>query len=211
MSSILDAWDTGRPIYDRLPNRNGLYENEVTDWLTAFWDLKAIALKQKIDDIAIKQINPLTCDVEWLDYLSILYGWNSKHWQKSWTGESKRLLLARSYDFIWERKGNKVVLEYVLNSLKLKNRVLEIGDFIIGTNLVGDPIGSNPWQIKIILPIEYERGDQLVLVKYIVERFVPCWIFVKYEYSDLPFVVSELLEIDETTVLGNELNRAIEI
>lgn len=211
MSSILDAWNTNRPIFYRLPNRNeGGYDNDVSDWLTAYWDKEVAGTKQKVDDIGAKQINPMLSDSSWLDYLSILFGWSSKHWQKSWSEKSKRLLLVRSYE-IWTRKGNKDILVYVLNSLGLKNRVLEIGDFLIGINEVGDPIGTNPWQVQIILPLKYQMGAELTLVKYVVERFVPCWIKVFYQYDDTPFLVAELLEINENAVLANSINQAIEI
>jgi len=211
MSSILSAWQTGRPIYSRLPNRNGIYENDTSDWVTAFWDAKITELRTKIDDIKTRQINPLICDPEWLDYLSVIYGWNSKHWQKSWAVESKRLLLSRSLDFIWERKGNREVLVYVLESLNLKAKVIDVGDFIIGVNPVGDELGVNTWKVKIIMPTVYEFINELEAVKYIVLRFAPCWIEIFYIFDDSFFTVAELLEITDSVVLGDNPGNAIEI
>ena len=211
MSAIKEAWDSGRPIYTRLPRRNEGYENNPTDWLTDYWDKLLVETKVKVDDIPIRQINPLTCDDSWLDFLAVLYGWDEKHWQKSWAIESKRLLLSRSYDFIWENKGNRDVLSYVLNSLFIKNRILEIGDFIIGSSTVGQPIGTSPWEFTVVLPVLYRNSNVFPLVEYIVARFSPCWCEVTYEYNDEPFRETELLEVREQVVLGMNPTTAIAI
>jgi Phage tail protein (Tail_P2_I) len=211
MSSIKEAWDTERPIYKRLPNRNGGYENEVTDWLTGYWDEISVNARSLSESLLNKQYNPLICDPEWLDYLAVLYGWDKKHWQKNWKIESKRLLLSRSLDYIWENKGNKDVLVYVLNSLFIKNRVLEVGSFIIGTSTVGQPIGSSPWEFSVILPTAYINSDVLPLVKFIVERFSPCWCEVTYFYDDSPFQNVELLEVRDQVALGTNSTTGIQI
>jgi hypothetical protein len=211
MSSVKESWDTGRPIYDRLPNRNGGYENDPTDWLTSFWDSLFVETKTRVDDIPDRQIDPLRCDEDWLDFLAVLFGWDSEHWQKDWSVSSKRKLLSRSLDFIWERKGSRDVLVYVLDSLEIKNRVMVRGDFIIGTNAVGDLLGANPYEFDVILPTAYKNSSQFPLVRYIVRRFAPCWLEAHYRFDDTPFRVSELIEVSAQLALEDGSGSAIEI
>lgn len=212
MSLTLEIWNQRKPLSERLPKLNGGYDNDISDWLTGFWDEFLCDTKDKVFEIPERQLNPLTCDENWLDFLALLLGWDNTHWLKKWSIESKRLLLARSLDFIWERKGNIEVINYVIRSLKLKVIILEVGSFVIGTNLVGDPIGSNPWIVKVLMPTSYQFDSILKEVEFILDRFLPCWLKRIYVWTDQPFSDSELLIVgSDNEVLSENTNKGLDI
>lgn len=212
MSLTLEVWNQRRPIFERLPKLNGGYDNDISDWLTGFWDELLCDTKDKVSEIPTKQLNPLTCDENWLDFLAQLLGWDRKHWLKKWSVESKRLLLSRSLNFIWERKGNLSVINYVLKSLKLKALVLEVGSFIIGSDTIGEPIGSNPWIVRILMPTSYQFDSVLKDVEFILDRFLPCWLQRIYVWTDRPFSDIELLIVGgENQILNENTDKGLDI
>lgn len=212
MSLTLELWNQKRPLFDRLPKINGGYDNDVSDWLTGFWDQLFCDTRETIDQIAIRQLNPATCDPEWLDYLAPLLGWDSTYWIKKWSDSSKRLLLVRSLDFIWERKGNPAVIAYVFQSLKLKVIILEVGSFIIGTTTISNPIGTNPWVVQVLMPTSYQFDSILKEVEFILDRFLPCWLRRIYVWTDEPFRSVELLVVgNESEILEENTGKALDI
>ena len=62
------------PVFGLLPGVNGGYsENEVARWLCGPWDQLKLGSRDVIDDLP-RQLDPLECDAEWLDYLAGLCG-----------------------------------------------------------------------------------------------------------------------------------------
>lgn len=178
------AWDTGRPILSRMPN---IYiENEVTDYLTAYWDDLLIENKAKLDDLP-RQLDPTLCDVNWLDYLAPLCGFTGEYWDASWPVSGKRQLLANSYTFIWPNKGSRLVLSFVLNALGVNHRITTGQNWIIGKSQLGvDTLGSSPWEYQIKLPTYYKlNGQEFKLATKINKLYGPLWCKsqILYDYD----------------------------
>lgn len=157
MSSTAEAWETGRPIYSRLPGINGGYtDNAPADWLTDFWDGLLVALKGKIDDLP-RQLNPDTCDPDWLDFLAPLCGFTGEYWDKAWSEDRKRSLLRNSYTLIWSNKGSEAVLSFLLDTFDINHEIWLGDSFLLGVTELPGTLGSPEWQYYILLPLQYLR------------------------------------------------------
>jgi hypothetical protein len=138
------------PVSGLLPGVNGGYsENDVTRWLTSPWDSLYLKVRDDIDNFS-QQLNPETCDEEYLDFLAGLCGFTGVYWDRNWDVGAKRKLLTRSQDLIWRYKGSSIVLSYVLNAFNIKHLLQQGESFIIGIDEVGDEIGVVAWDYKII-------------------------------------------------------------
>jgi hypothetical protein len=210
--SIYEAWASGRPIFSRLPEVYQFQDPPIADWLTKFWDQLLINTKAKIDDIPVRQLNPATCDVEWLDFLAPLCGWDSKYWDKTWTVDAKRTLLINSYsgESIWENKGSAEVLSFVLATLGVRNIVQVQGDFILGTSVLGDELGSLPWEYTVRVPADYQGTSKDNLLQRIIKLFGPAWCIVNIIYDPDRFTFVNLLGINEDEILETETGTAIQ-
>lgn len=174
MSTTYEAWSTGRPILSRLPE---VYQdNEVSDYLTIYWDELLTSLKFKIDDLP-RQLSPLTCDDKWLDFLAPLCGFTGNYWDTNWKPSSKRILLSNAYLFIWKNKGTRVVLSFVLNALEIEHLIWEGSNFILGVSqLDKTSLGNAAWEYKILLPGKYKlNGYEFKLAEKINKLFGPLW------------------------------------
>lgn len=160
MTHTATAWATGRPIYSRLPGINGAYtDNPVADWLTDHWDAVLLAAKAKVDDLP-RQLTPAACDVDWLDFLAPLCGFSGEYWDKSWSTTIKRSLLSNSYTLIWQNKGSRQVLTFLLTTLGVTHEIWLGSSFLVGvTELAagGALIGDPEWKYYILLPLAYLR------------------------------------------------------
>jgi phage tail P2-like protein len=102
------AWQDSQPLTGNLPE---VYRsNPVSVWLSSYWDKFLMGLKTRIDEIATKQLNPNTCDAEWLDYLASLSGFTSDYWDTTWGESIKRSLIQNGLSFLrWTRRvGQKL-------------------------------------------------------------------------------------------------------
>lgn len=191
--STFDAWRDGRPVFNRLPGVNGGYsDNEVADWLTRYWDELLTTLSLGVDDVP-RQIDPLTCDVFWLDFLAIPTGWVGLYWDTTWPESAKRLLLAASLDFIWPRKGTREVLSFVLNALAIEHVIQEGESFLIGRNEVGDALGEVAWDYTIVLPTRYQNTPVEREARRIDSLFGPLWCSKRLVFSDDLFRTLEVV------------------
>jgi phage tail P2-like protein len=196
MSSTYEAWSSGRPIFSRLPE---VYQdNQLSDWLTVYWDEMLASLKSKIDDLP-RQLSPLTCDENWLDYLAPLCGFTGEYWDRNWKASSKRLLLNNSYSFIWRNKGTRNVLSFVLNALEIDHIIWEGSKWVLGVSQVSiDILGTSAWEYKILLPNYYQyKGYEWKLAEKINRLYGPLWCGseVRYREGFVPIYVdpSELI------------------
>jgi len=194
-----DAWQNGRPVFNRLPDT--YKDNTVSDWVSTGADKELTLARLNLDDLN-RQMNPLTCDARWLDYLSYLCGWTSDYWDRGWPENSKRLLLAGSYSVIWPKKGSKESLGYVLSSLTIPHVIRESGSFIIGESLVGDPLGAIAWEYDIILPSVLFNSKEFRTTVKINRLFGPLWCKSEIVFDDNVFSPEELLEIAASTLLS---------
>lgn len=198
-----------RPIYSRLPDCYKEDDPSVSDWLTEYWDQFLLNTKTKVDDIP-RQLNPLTCDPEWLDYLSVLCGWYGEYWDAKWPVESKRTLLANSFTLIWPNKGSFKVLSFVLFTLGIKH-FIEIGQsFLVGYSEVGDRIGSIAWDYDILLPSEYYKTDVEKLANKINQLFGPCWCRSSVLFDDSRFNTYRLYALENGSVLSPQIPQAFQ-
>lgn len=168
------AWDTLRPIFSRLPE---VYrENSLADNLVIYWEELLISNKDKIDDLP-RQLDPTTCDANWLDFLAPLCGFTGQYWDISWPVASKRLLLSNSYTFIWTSKGSREVLSFVLNALNIQHKIVTGDNWILGTSRLGiDTLGNAAWEYQILLPTFYKlEGPEFKLTARINRLFGPLW------------------------------------
>lgn len=178
-------------------------QDEISDAVTYFWDQELVYLLEKIKDVE-RQIDPVRCDPEWLDFLAPLFGFTEEFWDRSWSVNSKRALLKNAYSGvdIWARKGTADVLSFVLSSLEIKNEVIQNGSFIIGTDTVGEPIGRIAWDYTIYLPAIYQNTPIEKLTKRINELFGACYCQSRIIYDPSRFEEIDLL-VDES---GNVLS-----
>ncbi|MGJ3244929.1 MAG: hypothetical protein ACFE0I_02510 [Elainellaceae cyanobacterium] len=206
--SIYEAWASGQPIYERLPD--AYKENEIAKWLSDFWDELLIATKGQIDEIpdylAIADSTP----EDWLDFLAPLCGFTGGYWDRSWPIQSKVTLLRNAYTFIWVNKGSKAVLSFVLTALGIQNFVQVAGDFIIGTDQVGDPLGINPWEYVIILPESYRNTDKHRLAQKIDRLYGPAWCKSNILFDDERFRIIGLIGTDEDKAIATNNDEVFE-
>jgi hypothetical protein len=212
--SIAEAWASSRPVFVRLPGTNGGYtENPIADWLTQYWDELLVGTLGKLRDIPARQLNPLTADEDWLDFLAPLTGWDSKYWDKNYPIAGKRQLLANSFvgASIWKNKGSADVLSFVLAQAGIQNRVMVRGDFLVGISEVGDPIGTLEWEYAILLPTAYESTDKERAARRINKLFGPAWCEAFWVYDDAPFIITELLADDEGRAIADENDSILDV
>ncbi|MBD2452240.1 hypothetical protein H6G76_35105 [Nostoc sp. FACHB-152] len=210
MTTTYQAWQTGRPIFSRLPE---VYqENPVADWLTEYWDELLTQNKAKIDDLP-RNLDPTTCDENWLDFLAPLCGFTGEYWDKSWKTSSKRLLLANSYTLIWKNKGSREVLSFVLNALGIEHEIWTGSSFILGVSQVSiDKLGSGAWQYKVLLPSRYaQEGYEFKLARKINRLFGPLWCKseVRYRRDIIPEFFYNVAAVDTQTFLTSDTGELI--
>lgn len=180
----ITSWATGRPIYSRLPDC--YKENPVADWLTAYFDDLLIETKAKVDDLP-RQLNPLECDVKWLDFLAPLCGFTGEYWEQSYPVSAKRLLLDNAYKIIWVNKGSRTALSTVLTCFGIQHLITNRGDFILGSSKTGDPLGTTAWEYQIFLPTIYRGTSTVQLVEKLDKLYSPLWCDREIIFNNLYF------------------------
>lgn len=171
-----EAWRSGRPIYSRLPGVNGQYQDElggtIADWLTAHSDLTLSQTQSKILDLP-RQLNPSTCDESFLDFLAILNGFTGEYWDKNWPTAAKRSILIKA-NWIWENKGSKIVLEYLLGVFAIDTGIWEATAFYAGATKLPATIGEPDFRYMVTLPLKYLRNSpEFKLAQKINKLFGP--------------------------------------
>lgn len=173
-----------RPVKGLLPGINGQYtQNEVVDWLTAPIDADLQRLLEFFNNYG-DQLNPLTAANEYLDYAAAFCGFTGEYWDRDWPIEAKRQLLSRAFSVIWPFKGTATALSFVLDSFRILHIIQQGESFIIGRNVVGDPLGSIAWDYKIILPDYYFQTPTARLAERLDFLFGPCWCTKEIIYDN---------------------------
>lgn len=196
-----DVWSNGTPIYDRLPGINGGYKNDVSQWLTIYFDENIINLNALMDNFN-EQLDPETCDAKYLDYLAGLFGWSGEYWSTTYPEQTKRALLANSFSLIWPQKGSKNVLAFVITAFGIPNVIQEGDSFIIGVDEVGDELGEIAWTYRIILPSQYFKSPEEALVRKLNALFGPIWCASDIIFDDNYFGTFDI--IGNTTPVPDE-------
>lgn len=205
------AWKDGRPTLSRLPGINDGYSgNEVADWLTDYPDQLLHGLRV-MSEVATDQVNPLTCEPQWLDLLSNLCGWYG-YWDLAWPEASKRQLLAASYTEIWPKYGTATALSFVLQTLGVTHVIQQGQSFLIGVNEVGDPLGAIAWQYDIVLPTAFFNTKESALAERINSLFGPVWCTSRILFDDEFFQPTGFFELEENTLLQiNDTQTVLEL
>ena len=154
------AWNSGRPIYSRLPGANEGYNgNIVADWLTINWDADLLALKAAIDEIPARQLDPMTCDLDWLSFLAALAGFTGEYWDEAWPESARRALVRDSFLLIWPNKGSRFVLEYLLSLFEIAANIWIGSALIADQSTLPATLGQPEWRYVIQLPLDYLRNS----------------------------------------------------
>lgn len=188
MTNSYQAWRIEKtPIYSRMPElQTGISYKDfpATKILLNYWDSIFVECLDKLEDL-VRQFNPELCDEEYLDFLAPLCGWTEPYWSGDYPPESKRLLLKNSYTKIWNRKGTKDCISFVLTSLGIRHRIIIPGNFIIGVSQVSiDPLGSTPYTFYVYLSNTYELdGYEFKLTDKMCQLFAPVWCEYLIDYD----------------------------
>lgn len=199
MDSTYERWKAGRPVHESLPEV--YHENPIADWLTDYPDQVLQGLKVMATEVAPLQVNPDTCEPEWLDLLSSLCGWYG-YWDVSWPEASKRRLIKESYTTVWPNYGTAETLSFVLTALGVTHLIQQGESFIIGRNVVGDPLGAIAWTYDIILPTALFDTKEYNLTVRINELFGPCFCKSRILFNDEYFKPTGFFELEENTLLS---------
>lgn len=168
---LQDSWAVQRPIYKRLPGESQAYYKDpdpdfydpvtdppIADWLTQWPDAELIKAKGLMDDFYFDYLNPVTCREDALDWLAQFAGFTGEYWDTSWPTEAKRALIANAYTFIWENKGSRAVMEWMIALFDLNASVYTVGVFLAGISKAGDTLGGRPLEFYLLIPgITYLR------------------------------------------------------
>lgn len=161
-------WEDGRPIYHSLPGENEGYLKDpefndpvsdppIADWLTVYWDELLIELQAELEAFPANYLEPATCRSDALDWLAQHSGFTGDYWDASWDDSIKRQLIADAYPFIWENKGTRVLLEYMIRLFNLQANVFILGDFLAGITPLPATLGGDPYTFYITVGLIYLR------------------------------------------------------
>jgi phage tail P2-like protein len=164
---VASAWTTGRPIYHRLPIAEGKYQvapddpelDPVADWLTVGVDENLMAVKGAIASFYADYLDPQTAKSQNLDWLAQLVGFTGEYWETNWAEAIKRQLIADSLTFIWENKGTRAILEYLLLTFAIVGRIYMLGEFLAARNRAGEALGGELLEYFILVPLRYLRAS----------------------------------------------------
>ena len=125
--NLINGWDTGRPVYNRLPIDSQQYQREpinendiiVSDVLTDWVDTFLMLQKTNTDNLFVDYLDGTTAKSETLDWLGQLCGFTDEFWSKTWDDNIKRQLIINSYRFIWPNRGNAEVLNFLIKLFNL--------------------------------------------------------------------------------------------
>lgn len=152
-----EAWENGRPIFQRLPIEN-YQTNEVVDWLTQQPDAELMSVKEAMETF-YQKLDSVECPVEWLAYLAYLVGLSGEYWDDDWSESVKRSMIANAFSW-WERLGTLATFQAVLTVHGI-------------TNTVWQPGLSNA-RVYTGLPLSYIRdGEEWRETERTVRNFLP--------------------------------------
>lgn len=172
MSNAAKAWERGEPIAYRLPGENcgyrkdeewDLYVEEIDPpiarWLEVPWDQLLMDSKAKIDGFPENYLYPATAIASALDWLAQFCGYTGDYWSNDWPIPVKRELLLRSYDFVWQNKGTRALLEWLISLFGLECRVYLLGEFLAGQT-VPAIVGGDPFRYYLLVELAYLRTSK---------------------------------------------------
>lgn len=181
----MPGWNTGRPIYHRLPEESEAYQgNAIVDAITTPYDAILMEWKGLLENFEQDFLNPDTCRADALDWLAQLCGFTGEYWDSGWSEAQKRELIRRSHTFIWANKGCQVLLEYLLQVFSINARIFMLGQFLADISKAGDAIGGDLLRYYILMPLDYLRtSKEWELTERLNRLYMPCFADSKVVYS----------------------------
>lgn len=185
------AW-ASRPIYHRLPIAEGKYQvheddaelEPVADWLTAPLDANLMDVKALLESFYADYLDPMTAKPDNLDWLAQVVGFTGEYWETSWSVAIKRELIRDSLAFIWQNKGTRALLEYLLGVFGINGKIYQLGQFLAGRNRAGSALGGENLEYFLLLPLTYLRTSQeWRLANKINRLYSPVFVDSKVVYS----------------------------
>lgn len=188
MSNSAKSWQQGQPITLRLPGENSGYRKDeewegydpeldppIAHWLQDPWDKLLMDTKAKIDGFPTNYLYPETAYAEALDWLAQFCGYTGDYWSSNWPIAAKRELLRRSYDFVWQNKGTRALLEWLLALFELECRVYLLGAFLAG-DTVPAIVGGEPFLYYLLVKLRYLRtSPEWALIERLNRLFGPVY------------------------------------
>lgn len=172
------SWNTGRPIFHRLPGENGAYtDNFVVDALTSPWDELLLDTKDKLDNYYSDYLDPDTALDANLPWLAQLCGFTGEYSLVSYPVTAQREFIKKSFSFIWPFKGSRPVLEFVL-SLVSGAKLYILGEFLADISKCDiDTLGADTNLIYFVLmPLSYLRtSPNWTLAKKLLHLYAPAY------------------------------------
>lgn len=136
-----------------------------------------------------KQLDPSTCDASKLDYLAYLNGLSGSYWDTAWSETTKRTLIKNAHSELWQWRGTKRALSFVLGVHQIKHQVWLDSNSILPFTLP-QKLGTYQLRFYIRLPITYVRdGWHWKEAKRTAKNFAPAIVGyqVCHEYFRLGF------------------------
>jgi hypothetical protein len=167
------VWESGRPIYARLPGENSGYTKDedfdgydpvsdlpIARWLTEFWDEFLVSTQGKAANLYTTHLDPVTADAANLDWLAQLCGFTGDYWNSTWHEYFKRSLIANSFNFIWPNKGSELLFEWLFDLFNYNAKIFRLGDFLADISAADDTLGGDPLTYYIVVTLEYLRESE---------------------------------------------------
>ena len=172
----MNHWLNNRPILDNLPGFNGRYNrNPIADWITNYFDELFVDTRNSVTLIE-NYLNDLdNCPEEYLNFFANLAGFYEKYWDENYP-VSLKIALIKKANWVFSNKGSKEVLNYVLENYGIENIITNDSDFVLGSSVVGDKLGSFPFSYLIYINPRTPNIDQLKkAIPIFVSLYGPCW------------------------------------
>jgi hypothetical protein len=164
----MTGWDTGRPIFHRLPVE-GYQNNEVADWLTQWVDIKLMEKKAQLEGLPDK-LTVAGCPVEWLDYLAFLVGLSGDYWDTKWTPAVKRSYLT-NFKYLWDNRGTFASLQRAFEIHEYPFKIWKRGSIRLPFR-IPKPFGREDLRFFVRLPVSYTRsGTDFKTVEKLTRNF----------------------------------------
>lgn len=183
----MSNWANKRPTLDSLPEK-GYQDNDVAIALTSWVDAKMSAKADQLQNF-YRQLDPSTCDANKLDYLAFLNGLSGSYWNTSWQESTKRTFIQYAHSELWQYRGTKRSLSFVLDTHQIKHRLWFDSSSLLPFTLP-QVLGSYHLRFYIRLPISYVRdGWHWKEAQRTAKNFAPAIVGhqVCHEYFRLGF------------------------
>lgn len=127
--------------------------------------------KSNFDYFQNFDVNPMTCDVNTLDWLATngLNPWRNL-WQPDWQESTKRLLL-KDTQIIFSKRLFAETISLLFSHFNLLSRLVPKNGFILAVSLIPATLGTSIIDYNIELPIVYKGGIEEDQTRFIADNF----------------------------------------